>query len=274
MNMKYICDHDLHIHSHLSQCSSDKEQTIERIIQYAKDNNLKTICLTDHYWDEAVPGASNWYKLHGFKHISSVNPLPQVDGVKFLFGCETELDKDMTIGISKDRFKDFDFIIIPTTHLHMNGFTIKENDAGVEVRAKLWVKRLETVLNMDLPFCKVGIAHLTCSHFISSSKADYVSALDLIKNEDLEYLFQKAAGLGCGIELNLSESNFSDLERDSVFRIYRVAKKCGCKFYLGSDAHHPAKFEQAKSIFQQAVDLLELTEKDKFYPSLVQNEEA
>ena len=264
--MKYIFDHDLHIHSYLSQCSSDTEQTAERILQYAKDNNLKTICLTDHYWDEAVSGASDWYQLHSFSHIASVKPLPQAEGIKFLFGCETELDKDLKLGISGERYKDFDFIIIPTTHLHMKGFTIRENESGAEVLAELWIKRLEAVFHMDLPFRKVGIAHLTCKHFASSSKEEYVKALDLLKTEDLERLFQKAAGLGWGIELNLTESNFSDKERDSVFRIYRVAKRCGCKFYLGSDAHHPAKFEQARSIFEKAIDLLELTEEDKFYP--------
>ena len=38
--MKYIYDHDLHIHSKISACSNDPEQTCERILQYAKENNL------------------------------------------------------------------------------------------------------------------------------------------------------------------------------------------------------------------------------------------
>lgn len=50
--MKFKVDHDLHIHSHLSSCSRDPEQTPERILQYAKENGFKTVCLTDHYWDK------------------------------------------------------------------------------------------------------------------------------------------------------------------------------------------------------------------------------
>ena len=33
-------DHDLHIHSQLSLCSSDPAQTPARILQYAKENRL------------------------------------------------------------------------------------------------------------------------------------------------------------------------------------------------------------------------------------------
>ena len=52
--MKFTYDHDLHIHSQLSGCSSDPEQNNERILQYAEENGLHTICLTDHFWDEAI----------------------------------------------------------------------------------------------------------------------------------------------------------------------------------------------------------------------------
>ena len=80
-------------------------------------------------------------------------------------------------------------------------------------------------------------------------------------------LFSKAAKLGCGIELNLFDINFDDVDDDawSILRIYQIAKKCGCKFYCGSDAHHPYEFDNAKAFFDRAIDLLELTEDDKFH---------
>ena len=111
--MRYVFDHDLHIHSKISSCSSDPEQTNERILKYAEDNNLTTICLTDHFWDDTLEGASKWYAKQNFEHISQAKPLPQTDKVKFLFGCETELNKFLTLGISKEKLDLFDFIIIP-----------------------------------------------------------------------------------------------------------------------------------------------------------------
>lgn len=45
------------------------------------------------------------------------------------------MDKNFRLGISEERFDDFDFVIIPTTHLHMMSFTIDENETSVERRA-------------------------------------------------------------------------------------------------------------------------------------------
>ena len=82
--MKYIFDHDFHIHSQISSCSRDPEQSNERILKYAEDEGLHTIVLTDHFWDEKVEGASKWYSKQNFEHISQAKPLPQSDKVKFL----------------------------------------------------------------------------------------------------------------------------------------------------------------------------------------------
>lgn len=262
--MKYQADHDFHIHSLHSLCSHDPEQTPERILQYARENGLKTICLTDHFWDEKIPGASEWYKGQDYAHICSAKPLPQDENIRFLFGCETEMDKFTTIGISKERMEEFDFIIIPTTHLHMTGFTIDTEENSTDARAARWASRFEALLDKDLPFHKVGIAHLACRLIMRSSREDYIRVLDAIPQDDMERLFTRAAEVGCGIELNSDDMRFSDEEADSVLRMFRIAKACGCKFYLGSDAHHPSGLDTAKPVFEKAIDLLGLTEDDKF----------
>ena len=190
--MKYKFDHDYHIHSFLSSCSGDPEQTKENILEYAKKNGLKRICITDHYWDSSVEGASKWYMPQNFEHISEVKPLPSADGIEFLFGCETDFDKFLTVGLPKWRFDDFDFVIIPTTHLHMKDFTITEEDQASNERiAELWVERFDKLLNMDLPFRKIGIAHLACSLMNKRSRKDYLESLSLISDEDMERVFSK-----------------------------------------------------------------------------------
>ena len=117
---------------------------------------------------------------------------------------------------------------------------------------------------MDLPFHKIGIAHLACHLMEKSSRENFIKLLDTIKTEDMERLFKKAAELGCGIEIKKSDMSFSDSEADSVLRMFRIAKKCGCKFYFGSEAHHPKNLDNAKIILERAIDLLNLTEDDKF----------
>ena len=138
-----------------------------------------------------------------------------------------------------------------------------EETASPECRAKAWVKRFDAVLNMDLPFHKVGIAHLTC-RLIAPTKEEYLEVLKLLPSEEMERLFTKAAKLGVGIELNASDMGFAEADAETVLRIYKIAKKCGCKFYLGSDAHRPNAFENTQNVFERAVNLLGLTEEDKF----------
>ena len=53
-------------------------------------------------------------------------------------------------------------------------------------------------------------------------------------------------------------------ERERMLRPYKIAKACGAKFYFGSDAHHPQRFENVKSGFELIRDELELKETDKF----------
>ena len=262
--MKFQIDHDYHIHSQLSLCSLDSEQTKENILQYARDNGLSRICVTDHYWDSAVEGPSNWYRPQDYAHISQSLPLPQDRDIEFCFGCETELRADLTLGIPPSRYDDFSFIIIPTTHMHMGGFTVPDTQLSPADRARLWVDRLDAVLHMDLPFHKIGIAHLACNLIFQKSREDYLKALDLIPSEDMVRVFTRAAQVGCGIELNQSDMDFADDEADTVLRMFRVAKDCGCKFYLASDAHHPRDFQNVRTIFARAIDLLGLQESDKF----------
>ena len=263
--MRYICDNDLHIHSGLSLCSNDPEQTPERILAYARENNLKTVCLTDHFWDETVPGASEWYSKQDYAWITKAKPLPRYDGIRFLYGCETDMDRFCTVGVAKEHFDRFDFVVIPTTHLHMGGFTITGEDGSTaEGRADAWVKRLDALLGMDLPFHKIGIAHLACPLIWKRSREDYLRVLDCIPQEEMVRLFTKAAALGVGIELNSGDFGFSDGDADTVLRIFRTAKACGCKFYLASDAHDPDGLDNAKERFERAITLLELEETDKF----------
>ena len=117
---------------------------------------------------------------------------------------------------------------------------------------------------MDLPFEKIGIAHLACCLIANKSREDFLEVLSLIPTSAMEALFTKAASLGVGIELNQYDVSCTEEEIDTVFRMFRIAKACGCKFYFASDAHHPGDFKKAKERFERAVDILGLTEDDKF----------
>ena len=67
-----------------------------------------------------------------------------------------------------------------------------------------------------------------------------------------------------GIELNAHDMAFAPEEEETVLRLFRIAKKQGCRFYLGSDIHAPTNYVRFKESWERAIDLLGLTEADKF----------
>ena len=265
--MKFVIDHDFHIHSFLSLCSEDENQTKEAILAYAKRNGLKKICLTDHVWDTKVCSftGDHFYAYQTIPHIRQALPLPQAEGVEFYFGCETDMDKFLRVGMARESFDQFDFVIIPTTHMHMGGFVIEWEDDSVERRAELYIKRLDALLDMDLPFEKIGIAHLTCS-CIASPVEKQLAVLQAIPDAELYRVFGRIARAGAGFELNEEIADYTAEQLPHIARYYRIAKECGCKFYLGSDAHNGRALDGAMKKFERMVELFGLEESDKFRP--------
>ncbi len=259
--MKFIIDHDLHLHSHLSSCSNHPGQTTQALLNYAEEQGFKHICITDHFWDETVPGASDWYRPQNVAHVSRSLPLPAAEGVTFHFGCETDFDKFNTLGISRETMDKFDFIIVPTSHLHMGGFTIAPENTSVARRAELYMERNHALLDMDLPFTKMGLAHFTCCLLDRGCEGSRDNIMDAITDSQYAEFFERLAKCGMGLELNTA---LEDTFIESVLRPYRIARACGCKFYLGSDAHTPDELHKAHARFMAIVDALGLTEDDKF----------
>lgn len=262
--MEYIIDHDFHIHTHLSLCSLDREMTPERIMQYAAENGFSAVCITDHFWERGIPTVSEWYREQDFAHISKSLPLPVSDKVKMYFGCECEMAMDKTLSISRETMEKLDFIIVPTTHLHMTGFTIPESECDIKGRAAAYVSRFEALLAMDLPFYKIGIAHLTDTLIAPESFQSHIDVVEAVSDSVFYGLFSASAEKGLGIELNMNTGLYSEGDFEKIMRPYRIAKECGCRFYMGSDAHHPEELCGMKDNFLKMAKALSLTEEDKF----------
>lgn len=259
--MRYIVDHDFHIHSTVSRCCKDRNQTPERILEYAKENNLSKICLTNHFWDESIKSEAEWIEEHSYKYLTSVLPLPQDEKIRFLFGAELDMDYNGVLGISKERLSELNFVTVATTHMHLAGNTVREPIATPEEGAAIWLDKIKTLLNKDLPFHKMGLAHMTTGHIMKEKTPEVIK---LLKDEDLYEVFSECAKKGMGIELNTKTIFSSEEEKEILLRPYFIAKDCGCKFYLGSDSHKTSSLEGAKENFERIISLLDLQETDKF----------
>ncbi len=68
--------------------------------------------------------------------------------------------------------------------------------------ARWYMHRFEALLDMDLPFHKIGIAHLTVPLISSKWNESHLRVLNLFSDQSFEKVFFKAAEKGIGIKLN------------------------------------------------------------------------
>lgn len=261
--MPFTIDHDLHCHSRLSSCSGNAGQTVEALLQHAKQHDYTVQCVTDHLWDELVPGASDWYAPQNIAHVRQSLPLPADEQVRMVFGCETEYCGGTKLGLHPSHYDDFDMIVIPPNHFHMKNFVRPDCYNTEEKIADLFVERLEQISQLDLPWKKVGIAHMICS--LIFSEGDECLVYRLVDEARFRAVMRKLAQRGVGIEINCS--CFAPgwrAHEDDYLRLYRLAKEEGARFYLASDAHQPESLSLVPERAPEIVSLLGLTEEHQF----------
>ena len=253
---------DLHCHSSLSACCADKRMTPERILRHAEEAGYETICLTDHLWGSAVPGAAGWYAPQRSEHVRAALPLPQAPSCHFYFGCETELPVNGVPALSREHFDLFDFVVIPVNHMHMAGLVRAE---GVDTPEKMAVNienRLENLLEQNLPLRKIGLAHLTIGLMFREGRiADVMHAMSEAR---LLRILKGYAAAGTGIELNATAFSEMTDRPDDILKIYRIAKEAGCRFYCSSDAHSVEALDGVPKNLPAVIQALGLTEADAY----------
>lgn len=259
--MEFSCLHDLHCHTVLSSCCHDARMTAEAVFSHAAKAGYDTQCVTDHLWDESVPGASPWYRPQDIPHVTQNLPLPSAP-LRALFGCETEFLGGARLGLSLDRFDLFDFVAVPINHTHMKGFVRPQGVDTEEKMARLLTERLEDLCRLPLPFSKIGVAHLTGT--LMFEEGDVTKIYSAMEERRLMKCFDFLARKGAGIELNAGA--FPEWEKNPGpwLRLYRLAKKAGCRFYLASDAHTVDGLDGVTKRLPPVVRALELTEADRY----------
>lgn len=255
--------HDIHCHSYLSVCSSDPACTAEAVFRQAQEWGYDTLCLTDHLWDDDVPGASDFYAPQNIEHVLSAKPYARSEGgMRCLLGCETEYVGGGKLGLTREHFDLFDFVVIPPNHMHMKGFVRPEGVVTAAQMAELYTSRLEEISALDIPMEKVGIAHPNCSLLFAEGRVTDV--IRLMDEDRLQNVFATFARRGAGIELNAFDFSEMNVDADACLRLYRIAKQNGCRFYAASDGHSLPEYEGVRKNLPAVVEALGLTEADRY----------
>lgn len=255
---------DIHIHTGLSSCA-DRGATFMGYVEAAKNTNLKVLGFADHLWDSAVPGASNWYAPQNVEHVLKLKEeLPasrEVDGIRLLFGCETEFAYGGKLCLSEENFDHFDFVIVPHSHTHMGLVAPKELIPDDRSHAALIMKSFMQLVTHPLAHRITSVAH---PFVAGTSHAKYNDVQSYIPDSYLREAFSAAAEQGVAIEMNGSCLIYMPPEQIpscEYVRIYSIAKECGCRFTYGSDSHG-VRGERGLDEVERFFDLCGITDDD------------
>lgn len=253
--------HDLHIHTPLSACSNDPEQTVENIVSYAARNGIPVVGIANHVWDREVPGSSDWYAPQDFEHISLIrNQIPaDLHGVRLLIGAETEFAGGK-IALTRAHRDELDYVLVPHSHIHMKGLVLPEACVTDQQVADYLVESFLNLVQQD--FATI-IAHPF--YGVGRTPENVCSILDCIDDDAFARCFTAARDHRAAIEINgdcyVKEWGHPELLRAHE-RMFSIARDCGVTFSLGSDAHSLKELDALK-IAARMADRLHLTE-DRF----------
>lgn len=256
--------HDIHIHTQLSSCAV-RDTTVEGYVQRAKGGQLKVLGFSDHLWDSDVPGSSQWYRPQNVEHVLQLKKeLPsnrESEGIKILFGCETEFTHEGKLCLLEEHMDLFDYILVPHSHTHMKVVMPPEYAEDHRLHARFLMDSFMRLVTHPLVSRITSIVH----PFVPGTRfALYNTVQALIPDSYFYEAFSAAKEAGVAIELNgscliyLPEKEIPDCE---YVRIYSIAKACGCRFTYGSDSHDHRE-ERKLHLVEAFLDQCGITEND------------
>lgn len=257
--------HDIHIHTHLSDCAH-RDAFIGDYITAAKKQGLTTIGFADHAWDDNIKGASNWYIPQTFKRLEgrkSEVTSPDTDGLKILFGAEGEF-ANFLLGFGEDAKKYVDYIIVPHSHTHMKGFVMPSEYSGdAKKHADFLVQSFISLCNHKDRHLFFGIAH---PMWPVGASIEYIKEIfENITDSSLNECALAAKEAGIALEVNLSSLKSIPPVPDEEFcikRFFDVCKRAGCEFFMGSDAHRVTAIADYHAEQDRVLSSIGLTEDD------------
>lgn len=254
---------DLHIHTFRSLCAKP-DATVAAYFAIAREMGVTTLGFADHLWDEAVPGACDWYGKQNTVHqragiweeILSADPT----GLTVLSGAEGEYDNtEHSAAITPGTARRLDHLLLPNSHTHIvmpkGLFEPRSAHAHYMLRALYGL--------LDSPVAREGLL-FAIPHPFHAVCCPYSNAelYPLLSDNEFGDVFTLAAKRGVAMELNASVfAKMADPSGHPSLRMHAIARECGCRFSFGSDAHTPESM-RALVCLEKITDLLGLTEQD------------
>lgn len=259
-------NHDMHIHTGLSLCA-DKTVKVCDYVSLAKENGLRKIAITNHFWDEKIQllptFTDDFYRVQNFEHISKA--MAEIEecknqGVEIIFGCEADYDyTHRSVGILPETAEKLEYIIVSNSHTHMT--MPKSFYMPYEKHIEFMKDAFNDIISCDVSRYIKAVAHpfeAVCCPY------DMEMLIDMISDDEFKFMFNALANKGIAFEINTCQQKGKtdeEISNSAQIRMFRLAKECGCKFVFGSDSHKKNDHDFIK-IAEFISELIELKEND------------
>ena len=201
---------DLHMHT----TATDGRASIREMAEAARSRGYRYIAITDHSKALAMTnGLDEQRALAQIKEIRKADQ--QVEGIRILAGIEVDIHRDGRLDLDDEVLAQLD-LVVASVHSYMN----------LE-RAEMTERLLRAFEN---PYLNV-LAHPTGRQLLHREPFAF----------DLERVLAEAARCNIHLEINSSPERLDLNERNA-----RLAKECGAKILISTDAHHPTHLSNIK----------------------------
>lgn len=240
--------HDIHTHGVLSNCCSDPTATTEAYLRKEEEMGMKVFGLSNHLWDERVKGPSAWYKYQTIRKAKESKPYlaNAKNGLRTMFGAEGEYYgyRDI-LGMSVEGAKEFDYVLIPFSHLHMRNEVMSDFPEIMEARAKIRAElaqklpylpdaQLDGMVNAlkEADILKIfpQIEPEKKTHFQKSMMDNFFGLLNNAEFERIAHTVPTVIAHSfafCGVAGNLKNGYLAELPMDKIAEGYRRAAQMG-----------------------------------------------
>ena len=240
--------HDIHTHNVFSNCCIDPNASTEAFVKKEEELGMKLFGLSNHIWDERVSGGSYWYKHQTIRKakeakaaLHSSNP-----ELKLLFGVESEYYgcKDI-LGLSVDGAAEFDYALVPFSHLHMRNEVMSDFPEIMEIRARIRSElgeKFSYIPDSQLDIMANSLKEADIMKIYPDLQIDVKSHMQkyivenffkLLNNAEFEKLSKAVPTViahsfaYCGLPGNMKNGFLADLPMDKIAEGYRKAASMG-----------------------------------------------
>ena len=215
-------DFDLHIHTFHSPCGRD-EMLPENIVRTAAERGLTTIGITDHLYSFTDHAMFDDIRARVENVCRSIKNPPLV-----FLGCEAEIMSPGCTTGSRELAERLDYVMVAFTHFQNKGITELPPTKDTEVLARHYLASFEYAVSLPWAFT---VAH----PFLVIPEVCSPDILKLIREPDLTPLLETARENDIAMEI--SARALFPWQGSFSIGFYKLCKKIGLKFTIGSDAH-------------------------------------